>query len=220
MRKGCLSARGRILASAGLFIVYCLLFTISQAQPFKAGLLAGLATSQVDGDGFAGYNKAGMFAGGFVSKKFSPESKWTGMFEITYIQKGSKKNPIYRVKLNYAEVPLLVKYDFIVSDSANGSRTNFGVLGGIAIGTLVKSEESDAFGVLTGGTPFQKVDVSYVLGLSYALTEHIGFEARIEYSLIPVRKGGSSTYYPNWTSNVFKPGYYNNLLVFAFRYRI
>ena len=189
-------------------------------QSFKAGLLAGLATTQVDGDGFAGYSKAGIFAGGFASKRLSPASKWTAMFEITYIQKGSKRNPIYKVKLDYAEVPILLKYDFAVSDSASGSRTNFGVLGGIAIGALVKSEESDAYGVLTGGTPFQKIDICYVLGLSYALSEHVGFEARTEYSIIPVRKGGSSTYYPNWTSNIFKPGYYNNLLVFAFRYRL
>ena len=208
--------------------VYCLIalylipytFIPLRAQSFKAGLLAGLATTQVDGDGFAGYSKAGIFAGGFVSKRLSPESKWTAMFEITYIQKGSKKNPIYKVKLDYAEVPILLKYDFAVSDSASGSRTNFGVLGGIAIGDLVKSEESDAFGVLTGGTPFQKMDISYVLGLSYALSEHIGFEARTEYSIIPVRKGGSSAYYPSWTSNIFKPGYYNNLLVFVFRYRL
>jgi hypothetical protein len=166
-------------------------------------------------------------AGAFVSKRFSAESKWSAMFEITYIQKGSRKIPHpdkgdyadYKLKMNYAEVPILFKYDFTFTDTSGEQRRNFAVLGGIAVGALVKSEESDAFGQLTGGTPFQKTDISYVLGLGYNLSEHIGFEARTLYSIVPVRKGGTSSYYPNWTSNIFKPGYYNNVLVFAFKYK-
>jgi hypothetical protein len=196
-------------------------------QQFKAGLLAGVVTSQVDGDTYAGYNKAGLFGGASVSKRFSAESKWSALFEITYIQKGSRKVPHpekgdysdYKLKLNYAEVPLLIRYDFAYSDSSGADRMNFGLLGGVAVGALVSSAEWDAFGQLTGGTPFEKTDISYVLGLSYSLSEHIGFEARTQYSIIPVRKGGTSTYYANWTSNIFKPGYYNNLLVFALHYR-
>ena len=88
------------------------------SQQFKAGALAGIATTQVDGDTYAGYNKAGLLAGGFVTHKFSPESKWSASFEIRYIQKGSRKVPHpdkgdfadYKLKLNYAEVPLLLKY--------------------------------------------------------------------------------------------------------------
>lgn len=208
-----------------LNLVLC---TFLSAQPFKVGVHAGIATTQVDGDTYAGYSKAGLMAGGFVSKRLSPESKWTAAFEINYIQKGSRKVPRpdkgdfadYKLKLNYAEVPLLLRYDFAVSDSTGGNRMNFEAFGGIAIGALVNFEESDAFGVVTGGTPFQKTDVSYILGLSYFVTEHIGFEARTEYSIVPVRKGGTSTYYPNWTTNFFKPGYYNNLLVFSFRYKV
>lgn len=207
---------------------FCFLFLAClQAQTFKAGVHAGLATSQIDGDGYAGYNKAGLAAGAFVGRKFSAESKWTMLFEINYIQKGSRKVPRpdkgdyadYKCKLNYAEVPLLLKYDFIVSDSAGEGRMNFGIVGGVALGALVNSEEYDAFGQVSGGTPFQKTDLSYVLGLSYYLSEHVGFEARTVYSVVPVRKGGSSTYYPNWTQKFFKPGFYNNLLVFSVRYR-
>ena len=196
------------------------------AQQFKAGFLGGIATSQVDGDTYAGYNKAGLFAGGFVTKKFSPESKWSTSFEITYIQKGSRKIPHpdkgdytdYKLHLNYAEVPILLKYDFLFSDSTGENRMNFTLFAGIAVGTLVHAAEWDAFGQVSGGTPFQKTDISSILGLNYSLSEHIGFDVRTEYSFFPVRKGGTSAYYPNWYTNIFKPGYYNNLIVFSLRY--
>lgn len=194
---------------------------------FKAGLIAGIVGSQIDGDGYAGYNKAGLQAGAFVSSKISKNTRWSAMFEITYIQKGSRKIPHpdqgdfveYKCKLDYVEVPAMVKYDFSFTDSTGKGRLNFGVFGGIAVGALVNSEESDAFGILTGGTPFKKAELSYVLGLSYSLSQHIGFEIRTQYSVLPVRDGGTSIYYPSWTSNILRPGYYNNLLVFSARYR-
>jgi len=221
----------RLFLLCTLHLVLC---TFLQAQlqrspsgQFKAGVLAGIVTSQVDGDTYAGYNKAGLLGGVFVSTKFAPQSKWSAMFEINYIQKGSRKVPRpdkgdyadYKLKLDYVEVPLLLKHDFAIADSAGANKMNFAVFGGIAVGVLVRSAEWDAFGQLTGGTPFQKTDFSYVLGLSYIISEHISFEAHTRYSLAPVRKGGTSTYYQNWTNKFFKPGYYNNLLVFALRYQ-
>ena len=212
-----------------VFIVCCLLSVVCSlsAQQFKAGVTAGIASSQVDGDTYAGYNKAGIFAGAYVTKRLAPESKWSASFEITYIQKGSRKIPHpdrgdfaeYTLRLNYAEVPVLLKYDFALADSTGEHKMSFALFGGIAAGALVHSEEWDAFGQLVGGTPFQKADFSTVLGLSYSLSEHIGFDARTEYSIVPVRKGGTSPYYQNWTYHFFKPGYYNNLLVFAVHYR-
>lgn len=212
-----------------LFIICVSLFTSLHAQRFKAGALAGIVTSQVDGDTYAGYNKAGMLVGGFVASKFSDVSKWSVSFEITYIQKGSRKTPHpdkgdfadYKLKLNYVEVPLLVKYDVgRVIDTSGLRGMHFTFIGGVAIGTLIYSAEWDAFGPLSGGTPFQKKDVPVILGLNYSFSKHIGFDVRTEYSLFPVRKGGTSSYYQNWTSNFFKPGYYNNLIIFLFRYRI
>lgn len=212
-----------------LFLVFgfCLLSVVGFSQQFKAGLVAGIVTSQVDGDTYAGYNKAGLFAGAFVARKFSVDSKWSALFEITYIQKGARKVPHpdkgdyadYKLKLDYAEVPLLLKYNFAVEDSLNKQKMNFAVFGGVAIGALVRSAEWDAFGQLTGGTPFQKTEFSSILGLSYLLSQHIGFDIRTQYSLAPVRKGGTSNYYQNWTYRFFKPGYYNNLIVFTLNYR-
>ncbi len=214
----------KIVTSCIFFFFFFLSSVFSQY--FKAGISAGIATSQVDGDTYAGYNKAGLYAGAFVSRKISAASNWSALFEITYIQKGSRKVPKpdkgdfadYKLKLDYVEVPLLAKYNFSLADTSGEEKLKFALFGGIAIAALVNSKEWDAFGAVSGGTPFQKMDFSTVLGINYYLSEHIGFEARTEYSLAPVRKGGASPYYINWSTNIFKPGYYNNLLVFAFKY--
>ncbi len=217
-----------------LIIIVCGLISFlrggveASAQQFSAGLFGGLSTSQVDGDTYAGYDKAGLFTGAFVTKSISSSGKWSASFEITYIQKGSRKYArpdkgdytSYKLNLNYAEVPILLRYAFSVPDSAGSGRAAFIVEGGVAAGALVQSEEHDSFGPVTGGTPFEKMDYSVLLGLHYYLTQHLGFNIRTEYSLLPVRKGGTSPYYQNWTHNFLRPGYYNNLIVFSIRYRL
>lgn len=198
------------------------------AQQFKAGLLAGMTATQVDGDTYGGYNKPGFVAGGFVTKKFSAESNWSAAFEITYIQKGSRKNPhpdrgdysSYKLNLNYAEVPFLVKYSFYVPDSAAEKKFRLQLEGGIAAGALVQWKEENTNGPVTGAVPFEKTDISTVIGLSYALSERVLFNTRYEYSAFPVRKGPISQYYQNWTYKFLKPGYYNNSLLFSLRYQL
>ena len=70
-----------------LSLVIC--FFISFGQNFQGGPILGFTATQVDGDTYSGYNKAGVIIGGFVNKKFS--EKWSSQLEIKYIQKGSKK---------------------------------------------------------------------------------------------------------------------------------
>lgn len=218
-----------------LLLCMCYMFPfIALAQQFKAGLIAGIATTQVDGDTYAGYNKLGFVAGGFVTKNFSAysggqyrKSKWSASFEITYVQKGSRKIPhpdkgdysFYKLNLNYAEVPFLVRYSFIGTDSAGEKKSKFQIEGGIAVGALVQFWEEDKNGQVTGGVPFEKFDVSTVLGLTYLISDNLFFNARYEYSALPVRRGPVLQYYQNWTHRFLKPGYYNNVLLFSFRYQ-
>ena len=212
------------------YSVICLMSSAAIGQRFRVGVLGGIASSQVDGDTWAGYDKAGAIAGGFVTRDFSSTSKWSASFEITYIQKGSRKIPhpdkgdfaSYQLKLNYAEVPLLLRYNFSANDSLGDNRMKFSLEGGIALGALVQSKEYDASGLIPpgNGVPFQKADYSVILGLNYFLSKHIGFDVRTEYSVTPVRKGGTGIYYQNWTYRFLKPGFYNNLLVFSLRYQL
>jgi len=61
------------------------------SQTFKSGLLFGVSAAQVEGDGYGGYNKAGVILGGFTNTEFS--KKISLQFEIAYIGKGARKVP-------------------------------------------------------------------------------------------------------------------------------
>jgi hypothetical protein len=212
-----------------IMLVITLLPSVLYAQRFKAGLLVGITTTQVDGDTYAGYNKLGFVAGGFIASQlfWNPEGDWSAAFEITYIQKGSRKVPrpdkgdysFYKLNLNYVEVPILARYSFFVPDSACSKKLRLQIEGGISTGVLVQWEEENTNGPVTGGVPFEKVDISTVLGLSYAFSRSAFFNTRYEYSAFPVRKGPISQYYQNWTYKFLKPGYYNNVLLFSLRYQ-
>lgn len=218
--------------SSTLLILFLIESSLLFGQAFKAGLIGGISTSQVDGDTYAGYNKIGLLGGVFVSKTFSSKNKWSASMELTYIQKGSRKipHPIkldfteYYLKLNYVEVPLVVKYilgeDRRINngDSLLGDKRKIELEGGIAIGTLVRSEERDAFGLLPQGTSFQKMDYSIVFGINYSIIKNVFINIRTEYSILPVRKGAIGSYYQNWTYKILSPGYYNNLVIFSLRY--
>lgn len=197
------------------------------AQRFKAGAFAGIATSQVHGDTYSGFNKAGLYVGASLAKKHSAESKWESLFEITYIQKGSRKlsNPSkgdfksYYLDLDYTEVPALLRYHFSLTDTTRRASSNFFIEGGFSFGALVNYKEKDENGIITGGIPFEKYDISTVFGLSYSLRKNISFNIRTVNSFLPVRKFNIPIYYPRWFLNLFNRGYYNNVLAFTLRYQ-
>ena len=74
-----------------VFIIFILNVGYSFSQQFHGGIMAGLAGTQVAGDSYSGFKKAGIFAGGFVSLDVGGESSMR--MEITYFQKGSRENP-------------------------------------------------------------------------------------------------------------------------------
>lgn len=85
------------------------------SQSFHGGITAGVVGSQVAGDNFSGYNKGGLYAGGWVSLDATERSGLK--MEITYFQKGSRENPTekngyqqYLLRLNYIEMPILYQY--------------------------------------------------------------------------------------------------------------
>ena len=98
----------------------------SQAQKFKAGVFLGISSSQVSGDQLGGFNKPGLYAGGFVNTPLG--EKTSAQMEISFIGKGSRPtseqadaNPynIYPT-LNYVEVPVLFIYKVKSSITVEG----------------------------------------------------------------------------------------------------
>ncbi len=185
---------------------------IVEAQVFTGGLSAGLVGSQVAGDNFSGYNKAGIFAGGFVALSVSEKSSL--QMELTYFQKGSRENPreknqyqslIYR--LNYVEIPVLYQYHtgrFIIEAGPSA---------GVLTGYYEEANQeiiSDAPGYVKPARLTFQINV----GLAYKATPNWVFMFRTNDSLINIRS-------ENVTGDVYRfwdYGQYNDALVLGVRY--
>ena len=122
-------------------LIFFLHFTIAaqnKERPFKLILSAGIVGSQVDGDAYGGYNKAGLYGAISTSKQLSEKSFL--QFGIAFIQKGSRKNinpktgdyTFYLLRLNYVEIPLI--YSYLYKDK-------YLFQGGLSMGILANSKE-------------------------------------------------------------------------------
>ena len=86
------------LKTATACILLAIVSIYSTAQNFDAGFTLGLTATQVDGDGYGGFDKAGPIAGIWVSRNF--KGSWMGRMELRYAQKGTlrkhrTKHPVF-----------------------------------------------------------------------------------------------------------------------------
>lgn len=186
---------------------------VSFAQQFHGGILAGLVGSQVAGDTYSGFKKAGIFAGGFVSIDLSDKSSMR--MELTYFQKGSRENPTekngyqsYILRLNYIELPVFYQY----------TAGKFTVFGGPSAGfTMGYYEEIDQE-VVSGQEVYPepaRVTLQINLGFRFELAPKIGVDFRTNNSLLNV-------FSENKTGDIrriFDQGRYNDALVLSMYYQ-
>ena len=193
------------------FIVFVMVVFSVDAQRFEGGIFAGLTTTQVSGDQLAGFNKTGFVAGGIVSTSLG--KNFDVAMEIMYIQKGSRKKArpddndytSYLMKLNYAEIPLLVSYTYL---------KRIKIEAGPSFGKLLSSYEEDEQGELPARMPFKEFEFSINGGLSYRIYKGLYIHSRLATSVIPIRPHASGqTYY-------FNRGQYNTVLFFSLKYMI
>lgn len=174
-----------------LFIVFlCLsnLFLV-QAQTFKGGLVAGANFTQIDGDAIAGYTKIGINAG--FASEIALGKHWNLGLELLYSQKGSASSYSltsylgvpFRIKMHYADIPVLIKYH----DAIGG--LTFGA--GASLGRLVsyQYEEdgidlTESFDVVDKFRPW---DLQALGEISYMFTPVWGLNLRVAYSVLPIR---------------------------------
>ncbi|WP_439181985.1 porin family protein [Carboxylicivirga taeanensis] len=205
------------------YLFVALLFgTTIKAQEFRAGPLVGASFSQVDGDYFSGYNKAGFTLGAFVKRPLAKH--WDIQLDIAYIQKGSREAPNpekgkyddYKIHLDYIQFPLVARYQY----------RQFSAEGGVSVGVLLGSKE-EIDGTPIGDlpehemVPFQDIEWASVFGLNYHVNERLWINARWLYSINRIRipyDGKIPVYDPkaHWLSR--KPGQYNNNFVLTFYY--
>ncbi|MBS1774273.1 MAG: outer membrane beta-barrel protein [Bacteroidetes bacterium] len=174
---------------------------------FYGGITAGANFSTVDGDGYGGYHKVGLNAGGIVYIKVL--KRLFVSMEILYTEKGSvgvmEYNNYYTgtgfdkyyLKLNYAEVPVIFNFQL-------DKRWQIGV--GASYGQLVKVKEEAVtqqyYNFDPATHPFHKQDYNFVIKGSMQIGDGLFVNAKYQYSLstirdannIPLGYGGGAQY--------------------------
>ena len=189
-----------------------LLFSLPAfSQPFEGGFFAGLTASQVDGDTYAGYNKLGITAGGYISRNLGRSRNAGWKAELRYIQKGAFKktsleNPdYYRLTIHYVEIPLL--YTYVFHDKIQ-------MEGGLSPDVYLSHKEEDEYSVIPAdeGPGYHRFGLNAIAGAGYWITEQILLGIRYSYSVIPMRDHASGQTY------LLNRGQYNNVLGFSMYY--
>ncbi|MBR7022369.1 MAG: PorT family protein [Bacteroidales bacterium] len=174
---------------------------VAVAQSFNGGLIAGATFCQVDGDKYFGYNKLGFTAGGYVNLPIA--NHFALQMELKYTQMGAKSSikeaelPTYgqyKLVLHYAEIPLMLRYDFGHFTVYGKSLDFLSLEAGFSLDFLLKY-----YGEM-GSQQFWKFNffsVSGNFGLHFALSDHWGLGARMMYSITPMQTNPT----PQWVFN-------------------
>jgi len=197
-----------------LLLPFLSLVSYTKAQTFKAGILAGVAITDIAGmdqvDADNDFYKFGLTAGGFVNTKIGPSSSLE--MEITYTQKGSQQPPdstnnnnYYTLALNYIDVTLVWKKQLHININKKPT-DKLGFEAGITLGSLISysyTAKSNPFD-LTG--QLNTIDASAVIGLTYSFSPKFFFSGTYSNSFIPALKhdafpsGSYGLYYQAWNN--------------------
>ena len=157
-------------------------------QYFNGGIMAGIAGTQVAGDTYYGFHKAGIFAGGFVNLQISEHSAM--QMELEYFQKGSRENPDsannynqYLFRVNYIELPLF--YQYIVNKRF---RIEAGPSAGFLLGYFEERNEEE----IKGGNRPAKVTFQLNLGLYVNITPNLMVNIRTNNSMLNIRSDNAT----------------------------
>lgn len=199
-----------------LFIV----FTSSvRSQTFHGGILAGLTASQVDGDTYAGYDKAGFQGGVFISKGLT--RYLDARFEIKYVGRGAR-NPAstdntgaYKLGLHYIDLPVMLSARIKQYGSVE-----LGLIPGYLF--AIRGEEDN--GVLTpeDKATYHKFDLGTLVGANIRITTKFSLNFRYSYSILSIRDLESAGSYYSWFGKLFghSRGDFNNYLSLAVNYTL
>jgi len=181
------------------------------AQNINIGALAGVNASQVSGDGYIGFKKAGILVG--LYSNFNISEKLNFQFEINYSEKGSRRNPktdegdtdFFLLRMNYVEVPMMLRYQ----------KKRFNYEAGLYYAQLVSDyleDENGRFEIPEQLNQLKGSDVGFLLGLDFYFTETIIMNWRFSTSILPVREFDSGA------SFRFDSGLLHHYLSFSMRY--
>jgi len=196
-----------------LFVVLLIGTVITtSAQQFQGGIAGGLVGSQVAGDTYSGFNKAGVYAGFWIRLGLSERTSL--QTEISYFQKGSRHNPdekrqdmtFYLMRLGYIEMPFLYQLQL-----KNKIRLEVGP----SFSLLLHSHEELDYQVVNY-SKFRLINPSFMAGIGYPLTEKLSVHFRIDNSLLSIRSDEIS----GGVYRLFDHGQYNDCILFFVSYKL
>ena len=174
------------------------------AQRFTGGVELGLNASQIQGDLWAGYNKAGLVAGAFVFTRF--DDRWGAQMEIRYAAKGSSINIngpyIEKIRLQYIEIPVLGTFDLV---------DKIKLQAGISFGYLFSAAQNFGSGYQEFDNMPNRTELAMCGGINYELFDRLDVNARYSYSILPIweRYPGATYFEGNaWFNDVITFGIY------------
>ncbi len=195
------------------FISISILLSITadlSAQIIKGEAIAGFNLSQVDGDMFYGFHKFGVTVGAGAMIPFG--KNWDASVEVLYNQKGARERSKifdtictydYKLRLNYAEVPVMVHYtdkDFITA----GVGFSWGrLVGASEWQNQIKTPTTAKNGV------YDINDFNIIGEVRIKIKGPLKFNVRYSYSLMPLREREFTNCD---TNDKFTRQQYNNLI--------
>lgn len=187
-----------------LLLVSSLFFVPMLAQNLGGGLSLGFNASQVDGDNFRGFNKAGFSVGGFVT--YPINDRFSLQPEILVEQLGSASQQQLIVQTTHVDVPVLLSAT--VPIELGETTQEIQVVAGPVIGVLLGAKDFN----VDITDDLKKVDYRATAGIAYRLGR-VSLGIRYGYSLNTFAKG---------TSNVglFLTGPYHHYVNFSLHYII
>lgn len=170
-------------------------------QRFKAGIVAGLTASQIDGDESAGYHKVGLQGG--LRGVIILGGKQDASVEILYTQRGCRNQPKtfpeFSTTLGYIEVPVQWHYkDWLMEGEGNAPdwyRMQFNI--GLSYGRLLNSQDkfNDGFGIFSALPDLEKNSFCFLVGATFNASPHLGFTVRLHRGLNKLYQPGDGKNY-------------------------
>ena len=168
------------LKNAILLLAVTFFFSIdASAQRFRASGVFGLNLSQIDGDAKAGFSKLGLTGG---LKLAYPLKKHTDVnLEMLYSQRGSTtgfgfgSEPDIFTDVKYIELPLYVNIkDWYIEE---GDYHKVKAHAGLTYAYLFAVESNSQL-LSNDIDNYNRNDIGYLLGLTYAFNSHFGMTVR------------------------------------------
>lgn len=164
-----------------------------RAQSFDGGLIAGAVTSQINGDGYAGFHQLGFTTGVFARIPMEGPVSW--QLEVKYSLFGAHSSvdeenfgltPM-NIRLHYVEIPLMFRYD-LSAFNISGRPLDFITLEiGLSNDFLARGLQSADYEDNFDNSSWLFYSLTGNLGIQFDLNEHLGINIRSMNSITPCR---------------------------------